>query len=191
MIGKWFKPWGTLLKWLNRYRRAYGGIRGMLASPFFGLAVLITGLSYSLWVEPKWIEKAETLIPSLLGFSLGTYAIIFSIVGGRIKGALRQVSAPHGVSYLEAVNAVFFHYIFVQVVCLAWAFLYQGTWLYDLTRVLEVYVPSVKTVFLYASLTGSFIGCFLLVYSVLLMIAAALAVYRLALLKDPSEDAGR
>lgn len=87
----WFKPWGTLFKWLNRYRRAYGGVLGMLQSPFFGLALLITALSYSLWLEPKWIEKAESLIPSLLGFSLGTYAIIFSIVGGRIKGALRQV----------------------------------------------------------------------------------------------------
>jgi hypothetical protein len=187
----WFKPWGTLFKWLNRYRRAYGGVRGMLKSPFFGLAILIAGLNYSLWLEPKWIEKAESLIPSLLGFSLGTYAIIFSIVGGRIKGALRQVSAPHGVSYLEAINAVFFHYIFIQVICLAWTFLYQGTWLTDFVRAVEVYLPIIRTGFVYVSLIGSFIGCFLLVYSILLMIAAAMAVYRLAILKDPSEESGR
>lgn len=163
----------------------------MLQSPFFGLSVLISALSYSLWLEPKWIEKAESLIPSLLGFSLGTYAIIFSIVGGRIKGALRQVAAPHGVSYLEAINAVFFHFIFVQVVCLVWTFLYQGTWLVDLVRMIEAAAPAARTGFVYARLVGSFIGCFLLVYSILLMIAAAMAVYRLAILKDPSEEAGR
>lgn len=162
----------------------------MLKSPFFGIALIINVLSYSLWLDPKWIEKAESLIPSLLGFSLGTYAIIFSIVGGRIKGALRQVSAPHGVSYLEAINAVFFHFIFVQVTCLAWAFLYQGTWLIDLVNTAKLHAPWVKSVFPYAKFTGSFIGCFLLIYSVLLMIAAAMAVYRLAILKDPSEESG-
>ncbi|WP_176036078.1 hypothetical protein [Brucella tritici] len=184
---KWFKPWVTLFKWLNRYRRAYGGFRAMFASPFFGVAIIITGLSYSLWIEPKWIEKAENLIPSLLGFSLGTYAIIFSIVGGRIKGALRQVQAPHGVSYLEAINSIFFHFIFVQVCCLAWAFLYQGTWLIDFVVLIEPSLPFARNGFIYVSLMGSFMGCFLLVYSILLMVAAAMAVYRLAILKDPLE----
>lgn len=184
----WFKPWSTFFRWLNKYRKAYGGVRGMLKSPFFGMAFLITSVSYSLWIEPRWVEKAESLIPSLLGFSLGTYAIVFSILSGRIKGALRQVAAPHGVSYLEAINAIFFHFIFIQVTCLIWTILYQGTWLVDLVGIVEFSAPSARAAFEYASLTGSFIGCFLLVYSVLLMIAAAMAVYRLAVLKDPTED---
>lgn len=185
---RWFKPWVTLFTWLNRYRRAYGGVRGMLASPFFGLALVITALSYSLWIEPKWIEKTESLIPSLLGFSLGTYAIIFSIVGGRIKGALRRASAPHGVSYLEQINAIFFHFILIQVICLTWSFLYQGTWLIDFINSTTCSSSNINNKIIYLTLVGSFIGCFLLVYSILLMIAAAMAVYRLAILNDPSEE---
>ncbi|WP_187970072.1 hypothetical protein [Aquibium microcysteis] len=187
MLG-WFKPWRTLFIWLNRYRRAYGGIRGMLQSPFFGLAILITAASYSLWLEPKWVAKAESLIPSLLGFSLGTYAIIFSIISGRLKQALRQVKASHGINYLEAINAIFFHYILVQVSCLVWTILYQSSFIYDLFVKISVYYNEAIVIFVYVKLAGSFIGCFLLVYSVILMIAAAMAVYRLAIIVDPSEQ---
>ncbi|MDX8436592.1 hypothetical protein RFN25_24510 [Mesorhizobium abyssinicae] len=159
----------------------------MAASPFFGLAVIFSGLNYSQWVDPSWIGKVEALIPSLLGFSLGTYVILFSIMSGRLKGALHQVKSPQGVSYLEAINATFFHFIFVQVLALTWAFLFQGTWLFDLVHVLKKPYPWTGDVFKVVSLAGSFVGCFLLVYSILLMIAAALAVYRLALIKDPGE----
>lgn len=182
-----FGQWLTLFRWLRRYVRSYGGIRGIAASPFFGIAIIISAVNYSQWVQPAWIEKVESFIPSLLGFSLGTYAILFSIMTGRLKGALRQVNAPHGASYLEAINATFFHFIFVQVLSLMWAFLFQGTWLFDLARLSKQTYPWVEAVFHISSRIGSFIGCFLLVYSILLMIAAALAVYRLALIRDPSE----
>lgn len=182
--------WKTLAKWLARYFHAYGGLRGAITSPFFGGGIVITGLSYSNWLkpEPDWIEKVESLIPSLLGFSLGTYAILFSIIGSRLKGALRQIKAPHGVSYLESINATFFHFIFVQVIALMWAFLFQGSWLVDLVRLLKPHYSWVEEAGVWAFRSGSFAGFFLLVYSVLLTVAAALAVYRLALIRDPLEE---
>jgi hypothetical protein len=152
-----FRPWGTLLQWLRRYGRSYGGVRGVLTSPFFGVALLITAASYSLWQEPEWVGKAETLVPSLLGFSLGTYAILFGIMSGRLKGALRHVKSPDGISYLERINAIFFHFIFVQVVCLMWAFLYQGNWLADLTLFLRRWLEWAETAHEWLSLIGSFI----------------------------------
>lgn len=182
--------WKTLIKWLARYFHAYGGMRGAIASPFFGFAAIVTGLSYANWLkpEPDWIGKIESLIPSLLGFSLGTYAILFSIIGSRLKGALRQIKTPHGVSYLESINATFFHFIFVQVVALMWAFLFQGSWLVDSVKLLKPYYPPLEQVGIWAFRCGSFVGFFLLVYSVLLTVAAALAVYRLALIRDPMEE---
>lgn len=190
MFKRWialFKPWGTLLHWLRRYCRSYGGIRGVLTSPFFGLALLITGLSYSQWLTPEWIDKAEALVPSLLGFSLGTYAILFGIMSGRLKGALRHVKSTDGISYLERINAIFFHFIFIQVICLIWAFMYQGRWLVDLASALSAHYEWIVVAYGGLVHVGSFVGCFLLVYSMLLMIAAALAIYRLALINDPAE----
>ncbi|MGR9141468.1 hypothetical protein ACU8MP_03705 [Rhizobium leguminosarum] len=184
MVGQW----STLFRWLRRYFRAYGGFSGVVGSPFLGIAIIITSLSYSNWLTPNWVEKVETLIPSLLGFSLGTYAILFSIVGSRLKGALRKIQAPHGVSYLETINATFFHFIFVQVLSLMWAFLFQGSWLVDTVNYFKPAYPWLEVSALWAFRIGSFIGFFLLVYSILLTVAAALAVYRLALIKDPLEE---
>jgi hypothetical protein len=79
-----FGQWLTFFRWLKRNYRSYGGLRGVIASPFFGIAIIISALTYSKWIEPGWIDKAESLIPSLLGFSLGTYAILFSIMSGRL-----------------------------------------------------------------------------------------------------------
>ena len=183
-----FGQWLTFFRWMRRYLRSYGRFRGIASSPFFGIAIIISVLNYSQWIQPAWIEKVEALIPSLLGFSLGTYAILFSIMGGRLKSALRQVNSPHGVSYLEAINATFFHFIFVQVLALIWAFLFQGTWLFDIVQCFKSMRPWIEEAFFIVSRAGSFVGCFLLVYSILLMIAAALAVYRLALIKDPTEN---
>lgn len=185
-----FKQWSALYRWLGRYLHSYGGPTGIIGSPFFGIAILITSLNYSEWLNPSWPEKAESLIPSLLGFSLGTYAILFSIMSGRLKGALRAVHNNKGIPYLKSINATFFHFIFIQVIALLWSFLFSGTWLFDLFSLIEVYYPQTLLMFNVLSLVGSFIGYFLLIYSVLLMVAAAIGVYRLALIKDPAETKG-
>ncbi|MCV9960273.1 hypothetical protein OIU34_00020 [Pararhizobium sp. BT-229] len=183
-----FSQWKPLFRWLRRYFHAYGGIRGVAGSPLFGIALIITCLSYSNWLTPNWTDKVETLIPSLLGFSLGTYAILFSIISTRLKGALRHLKTSDGVSYLESINATFFHFILVQVLSLTWATLFQGSWLVDALDYFKPSYPWLEVVELWAFRSGSFVGFLLLVYSILLTIAAALAVYRLALIKDPHED---
>lgn len=57
-------------------------------------------------------------------------------------------------------------------------------WLWSL----EVFTQEALIFFFILKNTGSFIGYLLLVYSILLVIAAALSVYRLALIKDPADD---
>lgn len=127
------------------------------------------------------------MIPSLLGFSLGSYTILFSVMTGRLKRALKAVKNPNGVNYLEEINATFFHFIFVQMLCLVWSFLFDGTFLYDFFKyVLADYNNSME-IFRIAMLTGSFIGYLLLVYSFLLILAAAIAVYRIASITDPAD----
>lgn len=158
-----------------------------MRSPFLGFAILASALNYSQWLQPLWVDKVEALIPSLLGFSLGTYTLVFSIMSGRLKGALRSVKSPHGADYLETINATFFHFIFIQVVTLTWAFLYQGTWLFDFFRLLSKSSAGAMYLFMSISYVGSFVGYFLMVYSVMLVVASALAVYRLALIRDPAE----
>ncbi|NSL24925.1 hypothetical protein [Agrobacterium tumefaciens] len=183
-----FKQWKTLYRWLRRYFHAYGGVAGVLGSPIFGVAVIVSALSYSIWLSPTWVDKVDSLIPSLLGFSLGTYAILFSLVSARLKGALRALKTGSGVTYLESINATFFHFIMVQVVTLVWATLFKGSWFFDALNFFGRDADWVSSVKWWAYRGGAFGGFVLLTYSILLTIAAALAVYRLAMIKDPKED---
>jgi len=175
-------------KRLASYFRAYGGWSAIFGSPLFWAAAIITSLNYSQWAESKWIETTETLVPSLLGFSLGTYAILFSLINSRLKSALRNVPSGHGPSWLEVINATFFHFIFVQVISLTWAFAFQGSVLFDAFNVIDDFFPRAASIFLVLRAIGSFIGYLLLIYSFLLTIAAALVIYRLATIRDPADD---
>jgi len=172
---------------IRRYFRGYGGWGAVFGSPIFLISLAVTGVSYSNWIEAKWVSKSFDMIPSLLGFSLGTYAILFSLMTGRLKRALKAVKNSQGVNYLEEINATFFHFIFVQILCLMWAFLFDGSVLYDTAQFMVSYYSGSMTIFRVAMLTGSFIGYLLLVYSFLLMLAAALAVYRIASITDPAD----
>lgn len=181
-----FKPFH---KRLRRYFAAYGGWTGVLGSPLFAIALIVTGLTYRTWLVDTWTGTSISLLPSLLGFSLGTYAILFSLITSRVKGAMRAIKNDKQVSALEQVNATFFHFIFVQVIALLWAFTFQGSALYDLFCLIGHSWPEANAVFQVLRLVGAFIGFLLLIYSVTLMIGAALAIYRLALVVDPGEQA--
>lgn len=174
---------------LRRYFRAYGGWEAIFRSPLFLLAACLTGLGYGNWIDgDKWSALSQSLIPNLLGFSLGTYAILFSLMTGRLKRALKAVNNARGITFLEEINATFFHFIFVQVVALLWAFLYQGTILFDLTQIAKPYWPCAPAVFRFTQALGGAAGYTLLVYSISLIVASALAVYRLALIVDPADE---
>ncbi len=174
---------------LRRYFRAYGGWGAIFCSPLFLLALTLTGFGYGNWIDgDKWSSLAQSLIPNLLGFSLGTYAILFSLMTGRLKQALKAVKNESGISFLEEINATFFHFILVQVAALLWAFLYQGTILFDLMQTAKPYWSCVTSAFRFVQVLGGATGYALLVYSISLIVASALAVYRLALIVDPADQ---
>ena len=180
------KPFASRIR---RYFRAYGGWSAIFRSPLFLVAVGVTALGYGNWVSiDKWAGVSQSLIPNLLGFSLGTYAILFSLMTGRLKRALKAEKNDRGVSFLDEINATFFHFILVQVSALIWAFLYQGTALYDLAHAIEPRWPCAPSVLAVVKALGGAIGFVLLIYSITLIVGAALAVYRLALIVDPHAE---
>ncbi|OOO34755.1 hypothetical protein [Agrobacterium sp. YIC 4121] len=174
-------------KSIRRYFKGYGGWAAVICSPIFIFSLIATGLNYTNWINPKWVARSFDMIPSLLGFSLGSYTILFSVMTGRLKKALKTVKNPRGINYLEEINATFFHFIFVQIVCLMWAFLFDGTFFYDLVKYALTDYKYTSQLFRIAMLTGSFVGHLLLIYSFLLILAAAIAVYRIASIVDPAD----
>lgn len=180
-----FGPFG---KWIAGYFRTYGGWTAVVQSPLFQIAFLISALNYSKWFREDWVELSLTLVPTLLGFSLGTYAILFSLLGDKLKDALALAKDEQGNSRLVEVNTTFFHFIAVQVLAIVWAFVFSGSALVDLVDATKVVWPGISSFYRVAYLVGSFCGYLLMLYSVLLTLGAAMAVYRLALLRPPKND---
>lgn len=180
-----FKPFISRIK---RYLSAYGGWEAIFRSPLFLISLALTAIGYANWLNDQWSSVSQALIPNLLGFSLGTYAILFSLMTSRLKRALKAVRNDRGTSYLDEINATFFHFIFIQVTALLWAFVYRGTALRDLLQEAATRWDGATDLFGVLYATGGFIGHLLLIYSIALIIGAALAVYRLALIVDPTDS---
>ena len=168
-----------------RYFSAYGGWRGIAYSPLFLFALLITIINYNEWMTGNWSDQAISVIPNMLGFSLGTYLILFSLLTARLKTALDRTKSKSGVSNLETINSTFFHYIFVQVLALVFAFLGRSTILNDVRLTIFYANMQYDRIFVMADMSFSFFGTLLFYYSVLLILAAAQAVYRIALIVEP------
>src|SRR3546814_9553566 len=113
--------------------------------------------------------------------------ILFSLITNRLKRSLRAVKNNRNVTALDEVNATFFHFILVQVIALIWATLYDATALYDIAQLLAPHAPWVLTALKVVQFTGAATGFLLLIYSITLVVAAALAVYRLATIVDPAD----
>ena len=109
-------------------------------------------------------------------------------MNNRLKRALKAQKNQRGVSFLKEINSTFFHFIFVQVIALLWAFIYGGSALYDFAAHILVGMPVIMGIFYVAAAAGGFIGFLLLIYSISLTVAAALAVYRIAQIVDPDDS---
>jgi hypothetical protein len=160
---------------------------GIVTSPFLLVAAFIALLDFDNWSAGEWAPRAFELIPSLLGFSLGTYAILFSIMSNRLKRALKASHNPNGIPYLDEINATFFHFIFVQCLALLLAIVSGLTLPSGMEDVLGPLPIEIELLMRGAWLFVCFIGSVLTTYSILLAIASALAVYRIAGIVDPHD----
>jgi hypothetical protein len=176
----------TFTRVLERYFSDYGGWTSLWHSPFVRLSFILNCALYSLWLECKWPELSMTVLPNLLGFSLGVYALLFSLMSPRLRKALKALPNSSGISYLREVNATFFHFILVQVIGIIWAIGFRQSLLVDLFSKTLNWHPGAEKALWGLSMVGSFCGAFLLIYSILLIVAASLAVFRLARI-DPGE----
>lgn len=167
-------------KFIARYFQDYGGWKAVRSSPFSLIAVATGLVSYKTWLSDDWTNTTLSVIPNLLGFSLGTYALLFSLISPNIKFALKNLKNSSNVSYLDEVNATFFHFIFCQVIAFMTAYLFQQTLFYDLSRFIAKMIPTPFDLFPLIKYSGALFGVIIFLYSILMVVASSLTVYRLA-----------
>lgn len=116
------------------YWRAYGGFLELFYSPYFVFSWFSAILLHPLWylkqneanakaVDPEWIGIAFSVLPSIVGFSLGSIAILVSVSNGRM---LKEIQLGGDESLLMKIAAAFFHFLMLQLLCLVFAIIVKA-----------------------------------------------------------------
>lgn len=152
MPNQWVSVWHTVAD----YWRLYGGWKGLVCSPYLAIAAFISLIFYPAWAFTKieWVQSAMDILPGLLGFSIGAFAVILVFSNDRMVEVIAEEGSQE--SMLMRTSAMFVHFILTQVVALLAALACK----------------------IYAPLAG--IGFFLLIYALLLAIATCFALFNLA-----------
>tara|TARA_R110000803_G_scaffold69317_1_gene131614 strand:- start:2446 stop:2979 length:534 start_codon:yes stop_codon:yes gene_type:complete len=164
----------------------------ILRSPYLHISLLL-GLSSLAWNAKSWENHITSISPSLLGFTLAGYTVFIASVSGRLLKGLIKAKASDGHSYFQKVNSAFFHFIFVQCVATLYAITFPALTSFSLPLLLGG-LPFAAQFNSAGYCLLNFLGWVLLFYSILVVVAVLIWIYRIinlneqAVLKDLKDE---
>ena len=153
--------------------RSSGGVKSMLQSFDFYLAVVVWLLATPMWLSAKWQDQVISVLPNLLGFTLGGFAIFLGFGSDDFKRAIAR--ADESSSPYLSVNAAFMLFVSFQLAALLSAIVSAALWSINTPDFLNPWAPHIKI----ASKVGGGAGYFLFCYSLALVLRAAVRIFRL------------
>lgn len=160
------------------YWEAYGKWKAIFTSYYFGISIIITFLCMNFWLnDASWVDTPLSGLPSLLGFSLGGYAVWLSIGDEKLKKLLSLSTGNNKHSDFIVVNATFIHFIFLQIVSYIYLFILKAK---PFSHAVDYYNFSWIHCISILYLIFNFIGFLLFTYSIISMLAAVLAIFQIA-----------
>lgn len=179
---KLFKSYAGVRTIFGRYWDAYGGWKEVFCSPYMHVALVLTVLLHHFWMESEWWTSAASILPNIVGFALGGYAIWIGFGDEDFRRA-QAVRSNGKASPYVAVSASFAHFILIQLLALLSA-ICAGALNYVLSQdsalgKLVVATTGNKDFFaIWCAPVGHFIGFFLFMYSLTAAVAASMAIFR-------------
>ncbi|WP_058968061.1 hypothetical protein [Type-D symbiont of Plautia stali] len=167
---------------LARYWKIYGGTYAVIRSRYFWCAIFMTVVLYPSWAHQGWWNDILSLMPNLLGFSLGGFAMWIAIGDEGFKKVITgDEETENGVveySPYMSVNATFVHFILLQLMTIITALVTKAYSGILVKNAFMYYYLGIS--YKYILLGFSFIAYFLFVYSVFSALAAVLAIFRVS-----------
>lgn len=176
----------------KKYWEAYGGISALVGSKYFWIAAIFSVLSPSLWDDKLWVAQSLQIFPNLLGFTLGGYALMLSVGGERFLLSLAGGRVlPGGYSKFVIFNASYVHFVVFQTLVLVLALLALNLSA-DCLRVVSKYIQILldsylfycgdpRVVQFFLSRVFNFLGTWLMLYTILLLLPIVMNVFRFAI----------
>ena len=161
----------------GRYWRAYGRWSTLLGSPYLHIAVILVAVTFHRWTSENWWEDVITVLPNLLGFTLGGFAIFIGFGDERFRELLAEPeeNAEQPTVYV-GLCATFVHFIIVQILALLFAIVAKSLCFYC------PYLDHYREYFHLDALTAiaSAFGYLLFLYALTSVLAATMHVFRIA-----------
>ncbi len=165
-------------KILSGYWKDYGGLKALVRSPYLHVSIVISFFAYPSIVGDTWVDSAQTIVPNLLGFSLGGYAMLLAFSNEKFLLVLSKAST----SPLLALSASFVHFIVLQILVLIVAIVFESSPISRLPNEWKIWlvenIPYIKLAYFVFSKVMSALGMVLFVYSLMAALAATMAIYR-------------
>lgn len=106
-----------------RYWRAYGGIAALARSFYLHAALVITLICFNAWMTAGWWDQVTSILPNVLGFTLGGFAIFTSFGDEKFRKLLAEPDeddAEAPTAYVQLCST-FVQFILVQIIALLFA----------------------------------------------------------------------
>lgn len=168
------------LQILRRYFRSYGGRDALVGSPYLHVSLVVALALFGIWGQRSWWEIPIGVLPNILGFSIGGFAMFLTFGDERFRNASAGTKKVGKPSPLMIFSSTFLHFIFVQVAALLLALVARSeplSW-FDFGA-LEPVVGTFKYV-------GWYVGFGMFCYAILSTVAACAALFRLVAIFDIS-----
>ncbi|KZM38564.1 hypothetical protein OA92_23160 [Marinomonas sp. SBI22] len=162
---------------LSVYYKAYGGFGALLKSYYLYGSFFISIALFPHWSASGWWDDVLSIMPNLLGFSLGGYAMFLAIGDEKFRSLIAGDDGDEdGASPFLSLNGAFVHFIVLQVVALFIALFRKA---YDFSLPLDhPFVEFFNGYFHDMIIVGNFIGYWVFIYALSLTLAATFALLR-------------
>lgn len=128
---KIFEPYRDVKRSLLIYWKAYGGFPSLIRSPYLHFAALFTLITWPLWngkeSPSSWFDITLSVLPNVLGFTLGGYAILLSFGDASFRRIISGADHDGSASPFMVLNSTFIHFILIQVISILLA-LFGKAW---------------------------------------------------------------
>lgn len=164
----------------------YGGLSAIAKSPFVYFSLIFTLISYNIWSHENWWNLVLEILPSLLGFTLGGYAILVAFGDEKFMNLISGTKNATRSPYL-GLSSNFVIFILFQILAILIALISKALYvplpslLYKFLNTLSIN-PN-KFVEIIRLLFWGF-GYLLFIYSLSQTFAATLQIFRLTKWKD-------
>jgi hypothetical protein len=162
----------------QRYWQTYGGFSALIKSPYLWISIAITALLFPHWSLTNWWDDVLSIMPNLLGFSLGGYAMWIAIGDDNFRKLISGEDEDGTASPYMEVNAAFVHFIILQILSMLLA-LTAKAYSFPVSANNPI-VIFFSEYYKFTCLVGYGFSYFIFIYALLSALAATLALLRVS-----------